>query len=1027
MLSFLQQVAGHYAAAANLEDYCFVFPNRRSGKFFEQRLAEAARGRMMMPRIMAMADFLGDVTSYNQVGQLEATLVLYKAYRQVMGDSAAPMDTFVFWANLIINDFNDADMNLVDVEQLYKNLHDLREIATDYLDPDLKRDIERVLGINLPPDADSERLWKDWQGHDDDGEVRRQYFSLWQKLYDIYLTFHQLLEQQGLHTVGRIYRDAVSRIKLMPDDRLPLRVVMVGFSSLSVSEMAVFKALKQRGVADFWWDMALDVLRNDRDNPAGSMVRVYADMFAMPQQLEPVQLAGKHVEAVAVPSVVGQAKWAFDRIDQMIEHGDIAHPDNAINTAIVLPDESLFVPLINSVSDRVGQLNVTMGYPLRQSNIVSLMHLVARAHKQASRRDNEWTYYREDVKDILSHPIIKAVFTRQALAITDRITAQNLWNVPANELCQMGFGTLFQPMQDVTDSNQVIAYIDRLTEFCRQVNERIKQEDMVKDPREEHDDDDTKKHLPLQSAFIELYVDALEQIKLSFAVHGVPVADDTLFFLIDRLTQTAVVPFEGEPLKGLQVMGLQETRSLDFDNIIILSMNERVFPRRHGIASLIPDNLRAAFYMLTSSRQETIAAYDFYRLIGRARNVVLVYASAAAGGGGSEPSRFISQLKLLYGIRKKEKEKEEKKEVEKEQEQEKEVEQEKVDYTDYQVDTRVTSPTQPPITVDKVSPPMHDYVQPSAQDRPEEAHSLSHSSISEFIECPLKFYFHHVEHLSDDDDTSDFMDYGTFGTIIHDTLQELYYPRIDAEKERTGDYRVTADDIESFKEKKLKDAVRRNINRSYLHHSDNAALESEGLILEEAIKTYVQRALDFDLKLIKKSHDRQLVVLECEKEHKVQLDLGGVRFNFTYKPDRVDRIDGCLRMVDYKTGSDPTSFTTLDDLFVTPPPSSSSKRCKAIAQLMLYCNAWQLEHNEDRLIEPMIYKLKAIDETGVFRVEDKVKKSLVFDAGDDFNAQFSQRMGGVIGRLLDMSEPFTQAEPGSKCCGHCRFADFCHR
>ena len=143
-------MAQYYATTPHLEDLCFVFPNRRSGKFFEQRLADAINGPAMMPRIVAMVDFLSDLTECNQVGQLEAMLVLYKAYCQVMGDNASPMDAFVRWASLIINDFNDADMNLVDVQQLYANLHDLREISTDYLDDDLKRDIERVLNVNLP-------------------------------------------------------------------------------------------------------------------------------------------------------------------------------------------------------------------------------------------------------------------------------------------------------------------------------------------------------------------------------------------------------------------------------------------------------------------------------------------------------------------------------------------------------------------------------------------------------------------------------------------------------------------------------------------------------------------------------------------------------------------------------------------------------------------------------------------------------------------------------------------------------------
>lgn len=1000
MNSFLQQVAQHYATTPHLEDLCFVFPNRRSGKFFEQRIAEAINGPAMMPRIVAMTDFLGDLTGHNQVSDIEAMLVLYKAYCQVMGESASPMDAFVRWAALIINDYNDADMNLVDVRQLYSNLHDLRQIATDYLDPDLKRDLERVLNITLP-NSDDERFWREpWHPTEADGEVRRKYFSLWQRLYDIYCVFHDMLVQKGLRTIGGIYRDAAAQVKDMDDSRLPQQVVMVGFSSLSVSELAVFKALQQRGVAQFWWDDALDVLRDDKDNPAGKLVCEYAQMFPAPCALAPESLQGKQVQAVAVPSNVGQAKWAFHRVEELRQQGAIPHPDNAINTAIVLPDEALFIPLMNSVSGSITNLNVTMGYSMRNANIVSLMHLVARAHKQATRRDNVWCYYREDVKDIMSHPIVKASFTAQAMAVTNEIADKNLWNVPTSLLAEHGFGTLFTPLRDVRDSAQVLNYIDQLIDFCDLVNERIKVTDDTPEPAvptEPEGADDEERVLPLQSAFIAMYVEALEQLKLAFATHGVPVADDTLFFLIDRLVQAYVIPFEGEPLHGLQVMGLQETRSLDFENIIILSMNERVFPRRHGIASFIPDDLRAAFYMLTGARQEAIAAYDFYRLIGRANHVVLVYTTVQTGGG-AEPSRFVVQLQKLYGDR--------------------------ITFTECRVDTSVTAPVQPPIVIDKASVPMYDYVHPSANDDPENARCLSHSSLAEYIDCPLKFYLHHVEHLSEDIDNGDFMDYGTFGNIIHDTLQALYYPKLPDGSNRAGSYIVTRDMITQFKHKRMRELVIRNINEMFLRHKPDAPIEGEALIMQETFETFVQRALDYDLQLLDEAHVNQLEVLECERDHKVQLDFGNddvqARFNFTYKPDRVDRIDDRLRIVDYKTGGDKTEFANIDNLLI--PFGNDHKRCKAIAQLMLYCNAWQLENPQDTVIQPVIYKLRKIEETGV----TMCGKPFMFEADSELNHQFKQRMALIIADLLDPEGQFTQTTD-THACQYCRFADFCSR
>lgn len=1004
MKSFLQQVAEYYATGQGLEDYCFVFPNRRSGKFFEQRLGEAINGPAMMPRIVTMTDFLSDVTGYIQVSPVEAMMVLYKAYVQVMGNEAAPIDTFVFWGNLIINDFNDADMNLVDMRQLYSNLSDLRKISTDYLDSDLRQAIERVLNVRIPME-NSDRFWREpWQGMADDGEVRRSFFSLWERLYDIYCTYHQMLREQGLSTIGMVYRDAAQRLLLLDERHLPRKVVMVGFSSLSVSEMAVFKALKQMGLGQFWWDDALDVTSLSELSVAIGMVGEYARMFPAPTALEPVTLRGKCVEAVAVPSSVGQAKWASHRIDLLKRQGFIPHPEDAVNTAVVLPDERLFIPLLNSLSGEIAHFNVTMGYPLRHANIVSLMHLVARAHKQAVRHGDEWTFYREDVKDIMSHPIIKSMYTREAMTVTNHIAEHNVWNVSAAWLCKLrGFDTLFSPLQDVADVQQVLQYIDRLMAFCHEVDAQVRRADVSRKPSvddDEHDDDASiRELLPLQSAFIEQYVEALEQLKLAIAAHGLPVADDTLFYLIDRLIQSYVVPFEGEPLKGLQIMGVQETRSLDFENLVILSMNERVMPRKHGIASLIPDDLRAAFYMLTGSRQEAIATYDFYRLISRASRVVLVYSTASTGVGAAEPSRFIGQLKLLFG--------------------------DEIVFREMKVDTAGVTPAEIPICVPKASTPMPDYVTPSVMADPVRAKCLSHSSIAEYMDCPLKFYLHHVEHLTDTSDENDFMDYGTFGNIIHDTLQALYYPPMPGGERREGVFVVTEQMIEQFKQERMRREVERHINEQYLHHEATEPIQGEALILQETIETFVLRALDHDLKLLSDSDAHSLEVIECEKEHRVQLDFSHddvtARFNFTYKPDRVDRIDGRLRMVDYKTGNDLTVFSLLDDLFVAP--TGNKKRRKAILQLMLYCNAWWLEHPDDDVIEPVIYKLRNMDEAGV----SHGKEPYVFDARSEVNLDFRCRMGDVIAGLLDMSGDFSQAEPGSKCCQYCRFTDFCRR
>jgi len=229
----------------------------------------------------------------------------------------------------------------------------------------------------------------------------------------------------------------------------------------------------------------------------------------------------------------------MDRVDQLVDQGQIPHPDNAINTAIVLPDESLFVPLMNSVSQKIKHFNVTMGYPLRHSNIVSLMHLVARAHKQATRSADNWVYYREYVKDIMSHPIIKSIFTREVMQVTQAIEERNEWNIPSDLLCRNGFSTLFTPLRDTSNKQEIIDYIDRLIAFCNKVSDSIKEKEPVvpKNVTDEHDDDaNIKKLLPLQSAFIELYVNHRDILKFNQLFN--------IYVQAERIDQEDLQPYE---------------------------------------------------------------------------------------------------------------------------------------------------------------------------------------------------------------------------------------------------------------------------------------------------------------------------------------------------------------------------------------------------------------------------------------------------------------------------------------------------
>ncbi|MBR6248675.1 MAG: PD-(D/E)XK nuclease family protein [Muribaculaceae bacterium] len=988
---FLTQIAQHYLSRENLEDYCFVFPNNRSAQFFAKTLQERATSTLLMPNIQSITDFLFDLTDRVPITPLEGLIVLYQEYSKLFGDQAAGIERFMFWGNVILNDFNDIDKNLVDAKKLYTNVSDLRHISTDYLDDDLRREISRIFNVEGSNATKTERFWKHASSENHEG-VERDYFDLWERLNQLYDNFHATLTERGQATLGMIHRLAVNSVR----DSVPFgfdKVVFVGFGWLTVSEQQLFKLLQQRGVAEFWWDDVSPYM-DDEANSGGRFIHSLHRQFPMPKDLDlaSVQAGTQRITAVEVPGFTAQAKWAFQPVLNMIQSGDIKVDENtgnivaadAIKTAVIVPDESLLIPLLNSVPEQVKALNVTMGYSLRNSAIVSLVHIIARAHRQAThnQRDGQWYYYREDVKDILSHPLVKSAFTTDVLHLNNAIDESNTFNIAQQAFAGTALEQVMLPLADTRSTADVLAFIKRLRDFALKIGGTV--------PAPNADNaapDQDVITLSLTEAFTTQYADVLEQIAQLIVDYDLPLGDDSVFYLIDRLSSSGSIPFTGEPLEGLQIMGVLEARCLDFDHVIILSANEGTYPARSVASSFIPADLRRASLMPCSAEQEAEATYQFYRLITRARTVTMIYNGQDTAAASGEPSHFIEQLQKLY----------------------------KCPVTRLIAQATVNAAQSLTIEVEKTGAMVDGYLQPRS------GVELSASSINEYLSCQLRFYLHHIEHLDNDSDTSEFMDNGTFGTIVHDTLQELYYPNVDGQ-EREGTYRVSKEMIEEFEKNRMRQAIARNINKTYLCIANHdAPLEGEAYIESETIATFVRNVLRYDIQLLERSADKYFEIVECEKTHHVVVDADGTKFNFQFKPDRVDRIDGRLRIVDYKTGGDKTDFKDLSECFDSQ--ASYSNRRHAVLQLLLYCNAWWSEPGaQQEVIEPVIYKIKEMEETGVTKSGSQV----LLERTGELNQEFLKQMGTLVKELTSHEATMTQHAKNDNC-KYCNFVDICRR
>ncbi len=998
MTSFLRQVAAFYSQEPALQDHCFVFPNRRSGQFFEKELSELFTTPHIMPRVVTMAEWLEEMNDLYLATTVDSLFTLYRAYTEAFGPAASSFDKFIYWAHIILSDFNDIDMALADVAGLYSNLNDLREIATDYIDPELKTEIQRIFNIEF---TDSESFWKNSHHETDDPDSpSAQFYTLWEKLPEIYERFYKLLNERGLTTQGHLYRTMAGRIAQMTASELGYKqMVMVGFTALSVSEDHIFKALKQLGCAHFWWDDAAPAF-DLPSNKGGQMVRMFSQRYPAPEPLETIDPQHRqHIHAMAVGSAVGEAKWAFHLIDQMglaparrsanVQQLDLPKIDvhNAINTAIVLPDENLFVPLINSVPPGIDCLNVTLGYPMRHSGITTLMHIVARAHRQAThdKTNNRWMFFRDDVKDVLSHPVVKSAFTADVVRIGNLIERSHDFNVPHDTFAGTALEPLFTTIASTGSKADVLAYIDRLLAFLQSLDAKVRQRTAAATVGDALSTDNGDDRLPLQSAFIVKYAEALEQLRQAINESDhLPADDSSIFHLVDRITAGVTVPFTGEPLQGLQIMGLLEARCLDFDNIILLSANERVLPSSKPMSSFIPDFLRAAHLMPTNAWHEAVTTGHFYRLLSRASHVSLIYDSSSQNYSSAEPTRYIAQLKMIYHRQ----------------------------VHHHIVDTKPDTQPELAIEVPKRQDMLAHYTQTGAQP------PLSASAIKKYLRCQLLFYLRYVQHLSDDNTASDFIDAATFGSIVHNTLQQFYYP-----KDCTSPRIITRPMIEDFI-REIPATITSEVNRTYFHKPEAEAgqpLHGDAYILSDTIASYVSAALNHDLKLI----DRygSIEVIECEVPHVVDLDVGGLKVNFTFTIDRLDRVGDTVRLIDYKTGkNDDTHFANVGDLL-----SASSHKKHALMQLLLYCNALHQMDGSYTTIEPMIYKLGDINQSGMMLKPPRgTATQYRFTPDEPLNQQFLTALHDVLKEMLATDGTFTQTSV-KETCNYCRFAEICRR
>lgn len=962
MKPFLYQVATlfYQQYGAEIHRLAFVFPNRRAGLFFQKYLSEISEKPLFSPSILTINDLFMQLSGKHPADKIQMLFRLYELYKQRSGSSES-FDEFIYWGEMLLNDFDDIDKYMVDARMLFRNVSDLKSLDDDfnYLSPEQVQAI-RSFWSSFYPKGDSPN--------------QQHFLELWEILYDLYAGLRTSLAKDGCGYDGMIFREVVEQLEKEPMSDFPFdQVVFVGLNALSVSEERLLLALQKKGVADFYWDYVGPWV-TDPDNKAsfflGRNLRLFPSRMQLPVT-EPVQA---EIRVMGVPSAIGQAKQVYPILQALADEQQLTD-ESALRTAIVLPDEHLLVPVLNAIPEAIQYINVTMGYPLAGTPVAALMEYILTLQKNIRYIDRVPVFYFRDVLPILNHQYVMAAAPEEVSQLVKDMTAGNRIYVHAADLNRHELlSILFTPVQNTEELSDYLIHVLEALNTCLR-NKRPNPDD------EEMISNSTQTTADIEQEFIFHYFATVNRMKEVMREAKIEMRLDTYFRLLKRMTDLITIPFEGEPLSGLQVMGVLETRALDFDRLIILSMNEGIFPLKKAANSFIPYNLRRGFGLPTYEHQDSVWAYHFYRLIRRAKQVTLLYDTRTTGLQTGEVSRFVHQLRYHY----------------------------QYPLIDELVVYDVASSAVPPISVQKtaeVEKLLSDFLSGGPR-------ALSASAINTYLDCPLKFYFSVLEQIQEEDEITETVERDVFGSILHKVMEDLYAP--------FKGKLVTADLLKLLRKDQplLTGTIARAFAELFFKSPVVRPLEGENFLTGEMIRKYAEKILEQDARFTPFHY------IESEKKVRATITLSDKRVvQLKGFIDRVDSLDRVLRIVDYKTGSGKLEFESVEGLF----DKEAKDRPKAVMQVFLY--AWmyqQLPEYTGMPIQPAIYYLRTLFQRSFDPVVEQKKgrgKADKVNSFQEFVADFEDKLRQCLDEIFNLDIPFTQTETG-KACAYCSFRGLC--
>lgn len=959
MESFLKLVAAdlYKHTEGNLAHTAVVFPNKRAGLFFNEYLAQESESPIWSPAYVSISELFRSLSPWEVGDPVKLVCELYKIFRRET-QSTETLDDFYFWGEMLISDFDDADKNKVDTDKLFSNLQDLRNIMDDYTFID---------------DEQEEAIRQFFQNFSIERRtaLKERFISLWDVLGNIYKGFRESLASQNIAYEGMMYRHVIEHLDV---DKLPYeKYVFVGFNVLNKVEHTLFTQLKDAGKAVFYWDYDEFYMKENRQavtHEAGEFIRRNLRDFPSPLSGELFKNLSKPKEVHYIASSTENAQARY--LPQWIRN-NLTTPEK--ETAVVLCNEALLQPVLHSLPAEVKHVNITMGFPLSQTPVYSFLIALLELHTHGFNfKSGRYTF--QSVVTLLKHPYTRQL-TGQAELLEKELTRNNRFYPLPGELGKDEFLTrLFTPLSG--NLNLCI----RLSETLQQVA------GIYQANTSGTEDTDAFNQLYRESLF-KAYT-TINRFRTLIEEDELTVQSETFRRLLVKILSATNIPFHGEPAIGMQVMGVLETRNLDFRHLVLLSVNEGQLPKSGGDSSFIPYNLRKAFGMTTIEHKIAVYAYYFYRLLQRAERITLMYNTSSDGLNRGEWSRFMLQFLIEWPH----------------------------PITRQFLEAGQSPQGTSPITVEK-TPDVMRRMQSLFDVRANPKAKFSPSALNYYLDCPLKFYYRYVAGLSAPDEVSAEIDSATFGSIFHYAAEHIY-------KDLTTHGKViNKEALETLlrNEVKLQDYVDTAFKKLFFNVPQNEKPEYNGvqLINSAVIARYLKQLLQNDLRYAPFTFIAS--EMEVDEPIDIQTPKGVIKSRIGGIIDRMDSKDGTLRIVDYKTGGDADTPPHVESLFIP-----DKKRSNYVFQTFLYAAIMCRKQPTMKIAPALLYIHRAATETYslVIQMGEPRKPKEAVEDFSKYEKEYRERLQGLLEEIFNPEKSFTQTEIIEKCT-YCDFKALCKR